>query len=99
MSAKRYFGTPWRRSATPLAIRFRLLLAVHRAAATFTTTSGQIRKAQGLPPLAAATALTAAATTTLTAAATGNARLFRFSEWICISQNFNDRRARAVHSD
>jgi hypothetical protein len=46
------------------------LLAVHRAAAIFTTTSGQIRKAQGLPPLTAAAALTAAATTTLTAAAT-----------------------------
>jgi hypothetical protein len=54
-------------------IRFRLLLVVHRLAAIFTTTSGQIRKAQGLPPLTAttaATALTAAATTTLTAAAT-----------------------------
>src|SRR5262249_29506778 len=24
---------------------------------------------------------------------------FHFSEWICISQNFNDRRARAAHSD
>ena len=45
-------------------IRFRLLLAVHRI---FTTTSGQIRKTRGLPPL---TAALTAATTALTAAAT-----------------------------
>jgi hypothetical protein len=27
------------------------------------------------------------------------ARLFHFSEWICISQNFNDRRARAAKKE